>query len=199
MGSDPAPTAFGRHGLGPHVVGQRVVVRRIVEHETGPTGGPAFTDVLGVCERWSDGEAVVRRDDGDVVTIPTRLIVSGKPVPPRTSRLARITREEVDAHLDHVEQAGQPVWLGSLPQLARRFGPVDAVEVDASTDTLACRLDGREARAVVLDGWLVVIRLDDPALLGNLLDRAAEEGVSTVAFTDPRTADRADDLGLVSR
>ena len=36
--------------LGPHVVGTRVVIRRLVRGETGPSGGPAMTDVLGVCE-----------------------------------------------------------------------------------------------------------------------------------------------------
>jgi hypothetical protein len=35
--------------LGPHVVGQRVVVRRVVHGETGPSGGPALTDLLGTC------------------------------------------------------------------------------------------------------------------------------------------------------
>ncbi len=43
------------HRLGPHVVGQRVVVRRLLRGETGPSGGPAMTDVLGVCTSWGDG------------------------------------------------------------------------------------------------------------------------------------------------
>jgi hypothetical protein len=63
-----------------------VVVRRLVPGENGPTGGPAFTDVLGVCTSWEDGVCVVQPESGDPVTIPLELIVSGKPVPPRPSR-----------------------------------------------------------------------------------------------------------------
>ena len=47
------PTPGTAHGLGPHVVGQRVVVRRVVRGETGPSGGPAMTDVLGICTSWA--------------------------------------------------------------------------------------------------------------------------------------------------
>jgi hypothetical protein len=72
--------------LGPAQVGSRVVVRRILRGEVGPTGGPAFTDVLGVMESWADGVTTVRRADGSVVSIRTADIVSGKPVPPRPSR-----------------------------------------------------------------------------------------------------------------
>ena len=90
----------GRHGnpplLGPHVVGQRVVVRRLVRGETGPTGGPAMTDVLGVCESWDDGVVVVRREQGDLVTIETADIVSGKPVPPRPTRHRHLDPVEAD-------------------------------------------------------------------------------------------------------
>ncbi|HET7351353.1 MAG TPA: hypothetical protein VFJ28_10485 [Marmoricola sp.] len=72
--------------LGPHVVGHRVVVRRVVRGETGPSGGPAMTDVLGTCESWEDGVVTVRREDGTEVEIAVADIVSGKPVPPRPRR-----------------------------------------------------------------------------------------------------------------
>lgn len=83
--------------LGPHAVGTRVVVRRLVPGETGPTGGPAFTDVLGVLEGWDapGGDAVVRREDGVLVSFPTALVVSGKPVPARPSRFSRLSPEHV--------------------------------------------------------------------------------------------------------
>ena len=45
------------------MVGQRIVVRRILPGETGPSGGPALTDVLGVCLSWADGTCVVQRED----------------------------------------------------------------------------------------------------------------------------------------
>jgi len=83
-------------GLGPHVVGQRVVVRRLVRGETGPTGGPALTDVLGVMETWSGSEATVRKESGELVRIDVADIVSGKPVPPRPSVRMRVSAETAE-------------------------------------------------------------------------------------------------------
>lgn len=84
--------------LGPHVVGQRVVVRRVVPGETGPSGGPALTDVLGVCTAWGDGVCVVEPDspggDRTPVTIAIADVVSGKPVPPRPSPRLRVSPEQ---------------------------------------------------------------------------------------------------------
>lgn len=88
------PESSQAHRLGPHVVGQRVVVRRLVPDETGPSGGPAMTDLLGICLRWSDGECVVQPESGPAVTISWHLIVSGKPVPPRPSIRFRVTPRE---------------------------------------------------------------------------------------------------------
>lgn len=83
----------GQHRLGPHVVGQRVVVRRVVRGETGPTGGPALTDLLGTCVAWVDGVCVVQPAAGAPVRIAIGDIVSGKPVPQRPS-----VRDRVPAH-----------------------------------------------------------------------------------------------------
>lgn len=69
----------------------------MVPGETGPSGGPALTDVLGTCTAWGDGVCVVQPDgDGsrDPVTIPLADIVSGKPVPPRASTRHRVTPQE---------------------------------------------------------------------------------------------------------
>jgi ribosomal protein S18 acetylase RimI-like enzyme len=89
--------------LGPHVVGQRVVVRRVLPGETGPTGGPAMTDVLGICESWQDGLATVRREDGSLVEIRIADIVSGKPVPPRPSARLRVSTRDAESH-------AAPLW-----------------------------------------------------------------------------------------
>lgn len=70
-----------------------MVVRRLLRGETGPTGGPAFTDVLGVMESWSAGEALVRTEAGELVQIQVADIVSGKPVPPRPSVRLRVPVE----------------------------------------------------------------------------------------------------------
>lgn len=83
--------------LGDHVVGQRVVVRRLLPGETGPTGGPAFTDVLGDCIAWDP--CVVVTASGERVEIPVDLIVSGKPVPPRPSVRMRATVAECEVHV----------------------------------------------------------------------------------------------------
>ncbi len=92
------PRDPGRHLLGPHVVGQRVVVRRLLRGETGPTGGPAMTDLLGVCLAWGDGVCVVQPEAGGPVTIPLADLVSGKPVPPRPSVRHRVSTRDAELH-----------------------------------------------------------------------------------------------------
>jgi len=86
-----------RHGLGPHVVGQRVVVRRVVPGETGPSGGPAMTDVLGTLVSWDATTCVVTPEAGPPVTIARADIVTGKPVPPRSSVRQRVSVREAEA------------------------------------------------------------------------------------------------------
>ncbi len=90
------PRHTGQHRLGPHVIGQRVVVRRLVRGETGPSGGPAMTDLLGVCVGWDDSTCVVEPEEGEPVSIPIADIVSGKPVPPRASVRMRVPTREAE-------------------------------------------------------------------------------------------------------
>jgi ribosomal protein S18 acetylase RimI-like enzyme len=77
----------------------------VLPGETGPTGGPAMTDVLGICESWVGGIAAIRREDGSVVEIATADIVSGKPVPPRPSPRLRVSAREAESH-------AAPHWPG---------------------------------------------------------------------------------------
>ncbi|MEZ0578612.1 GNAT family N-acetyltransferase [Nocardioides sp. MH1] len=98
MTTEHDPRETGRHLLGPHVVGQRVVVRRLVRGETGPSGGPALTDLLGVCLAWGDGRCVVQPETGDPVEIALADIVSGKPVPPRPSVRMRVSSRDAELH-----------------------------------------------------------------------------------------------------
>ncbi|GAB3781168.1 hypothetical protein GCM10027601_10020 [Nocardioides ungokensis] len=84
--------------MGPHVVGSRVVVRRILPGETGPSGGPAMTDVLGICTAWGDGRCVIAPESGDPVEIRLADIVSGKPVPPRPSVRHRVGARAAEQH-----------------------------------------------------------------------------------------------------
>ena len=78
------------------MVGQRVVVRRVVAGETGPSGGPALTDVLGTCESWTGTALTVRREDGELVEVALADVVAGKPVPPRPSVHQRLPAEVAD-------------------------------------------------------------------------------------------------------
>jgi N-acetylglutamate synthase len=78
-----------RSALGPHCVGMRVVVRRVLRGRTGPSGGPLMSDVLGVMESWSDAATVLRTERGETVVVAVPDIVSGKPVPPRPATRRR--------------------------------------------------------------------------------------------------------------
>lgn len=115
------PHRTGRHLLGPHAVGQRVVVRRVLPGETGPTGGPAFTDLLGDLVAWPEPGtppeqryAVVLGADGSRTAVPLTEIVSGKPVPPRPSPRLRVGAREAEQHAlalwPGVEQAALGEW-----------------------------------------------------------------------------------------
>jgi GNAT superfamily N-acetyltransferase len=85
-------------------VGQRVVVRRVVPGETGPSGGPAMTDVLGTLVSWDATTCVVAPESGPAVSIPLDQIVTGKPVPPRASVRQRVSVRDA-------EMWALPLWL----------------------------------------------------------------------------------------
>ena len=84
------------HGLGPHVVGQRIVVRHRL-----PDG--SATDVLGVCTSWGADALTVDRDGPADKVGPTTIalvdVVTGKPVPPRASVRSRVEAQEVEEHV----------------------------------------------------------------------------------------------------
>lgn len=81
--------------LGPHVVGQRVVVRHLTG-QVGPTGGPEMTDVLGICVSWGEAECVIETETGERAHIGLKDVVSGKPVPPRPSIKHRISAYDAE-------------------------------------------------------------------------------------------------------
>lgn len=83
---------FGQHGLGAHLVGQRIVVRHLL-----PDG--RATDVLGTCLSWGEAELVVQRDGDGPVTIAIADVVTGKPVPPRASVRHRVSAHDVEVHV----------------------------------------------------------------------------------------------------
>jgi hypothetical protein len=184
--------------LGPHVVGQRVVVRRVVVGETGPTGGPAFTDVLGVCVAWDP--CVVETGSGSRVVIPLAEIVSGKPVPPRPSQRLRAGFGECESH-------------GGAPWVASFDAALDRVHVEAGSDTARAYDDagwqqvaetgfhlagvaklrrgwpaglsglGLAGAAYVNRDWLEVQPGSTP--LADLVEYAAEQGATTIWLHHP--------------
>ena len=90
--------------LGQDAVGKRVVVRHLVPGQAGPSGGPLMSDVLGVLERITDAELVIRRDDGTLARVARATYLTGKPVPPRPSPRPRIEAEQ----LQRIASAGWP-------------------------------------------------------------------------------------------
>lgn len=159
MGADVA----GRHLLGGHVVGQRIVLRRVLRGETGPSGGPRLTDLLGVCTAWGDGVCVVQPAAGPPVTIPLADIVSGKPVPPRPSVRHRVPAREAQQHgfalfADlETRPVGDWVLRRSPTATARRansvlaFGPSGVGDDYAQVTDFYAATTGRPIAAVLPD------------------------------------------------
>ena len=85
------------------------MVRRLVPGETGPSGGPAMTDVLGTCLAWDDRACVVAPDSGPPVTIPVGDIVTGKPVPPRGSVRQRVSTRDAEVR-------ALPLWTAATTE-----------------------------------------------------------------------------------
>ncbi len=184
------------HGLGPHVVGQRVVVRRVLRGETGPSGGPAMTDVLGTLVSWDAETCVVAPESGPVVTIALADVVTGKPVPPRGSVRQRVSTREAEIRAlplwtsPSTEPLGE--WVlrlveGERGRRSRRANSCLAVgdpglplaeaadEVRAyygarSRDALVQTEAGSSVEAGLVDlGWQVLDPLDAPYLVGSLV------------------------------
>lgn len=148
---------LGSHTLGPHVVGKRVVVRRVLRGRTGPSGGPAFSDVLGICTSWADGTCVVQPETGEPMVIATADIVSGKPIPPRPSPRHRVSAQEAQlralALWPGLETRPLGDWLlrHSPASTARRANSVLAMTPSGVADDYAQVVDfyrGRTGRPI---------------------------------------------------
>ena len=146
-----------QHLLGPHVVGKRIVVRRILRGDTGPSGGPALTDLLGVCTAWGDGVCVVQPESGDPVTIATADIVSGKPVPPRPAPRLRVGAAEAQVRALalwpdlEIEPLGDWLLRHSPASTARRANSVLAMApsgVDDDYDRVVAFYASRTGRPI---------------------------------------------------
>jgi N-acetylglutamate synthase len=67
-------------------LGTRVVIRYRLPGQTGPSGGPLATDVIGLLRAWSSTEIEIERRDGTLVRVDQSAIVAAKPVPPPPTR-----------------------------------------------------------------------------------------------------------------
>jgi len=113
----------GSHTLGPHVVGQRVVVRHLL-----PDG--RASDVLGTCTAWGADSLTIDPDGpadrAGPVVIALADVVTGKPVPPRASVRARVPARDVELHsfADWAEVVREPLgeWVvRSSPPIGGRL------------------------------------------------------------------------------
>ena len=116
-------TRPGSHTLGPHLVGQRIVVRHLL-----PDG--RASDVLGTCTSWGADSLTIDRDGppdrAGPVVIALSDVVTGKPVPPHASVRARVTAREVELHsfADWPEVVREPLgeWVvRSSPPIGGRL------------------------------------------------------------------------------
>jgi GNAT superfamily N-acetyltransferase len=82
--------------LSADLVGARIVVRVRIPGETGPSGGPAMRDIIGVLTAWGPTDLMVERADGTVETVRRADVVTGKPVPPRASVRQRVPAADLE-------------------------------------------------------------------------------------------------------
>lgn len=156
------------------------MVRSIVPGEIGPTGGPAFTDVLGVLEAWADGVLSIRTETGQVVSIPADLVVSGKPVPPRPSRFSRMTIEEVEqrctaavprAESRDLDDRHIRVVTGSAAEadlIAEGWQPLDAQPAQGEVHLAGVAALCRELHEVAIDEIEYETGLGDDAVFASV-------------------------------
>ena len=147
------------------------MVRRLLPGETGPSGGPAMTDVLGICTSWGEAACTVQPESGPEVRIPLAEIVAGKPVPPRASVRQRVSPRDAHVHgfalFPDLETSPLGDWIlrSSPTATARRansvlaFGPsgvpgdVDAVVAHYDRPVAAVLPDSTEERLFRDRGW----------------------------------------------
>jgi ribosomal protein S18 acetylase RimI-like enzyme len=98
--------------LSADLVGTRIVVRVRIPGETGPSGGPAMRDVIGVLTAWDATQLSVERADGVVETVRHADVVTGKPVPPRASVRQRVPAAELQRICARGWQAPRTEELG---------------------------------------------------------------------------------------
>ena len=173
-----------------------MVVRRLVPGESGPTGGPAFTDLLGVCTSWEADVCVVQPDTGRAVAIPLSLIVSGKPVPPRASPRQRISARDAElltASLVGIETTPLGEW-----QLRFEPDPVGRIR-NRFNSCLGIGDPGVPLADAAARVRAFYVARDRPARIQVELDSPAERGLRSLGWEPVPGRDSHFLLGSLSR
>lgn len=82
-----------RPSIGTADIGHRIVVRRRLPGRSGPTGGQAYSDVLGILQSWDRQTLRVRRADDAIVEIPISEVARAKRVPAAPAKRSSGQRE----------------------------------------------------------------------------------------------------------
>ena len=189
MTDAPEPHRVGRHLLGPHVVGQRVVVRHLL-----PDG--RASDVLGVCTSWG-AETVVIRSDRGPVEVAIADIVTGKPVPPRPSVRHRVAAHDVGLHVASLWPSLTTEPLGSWvlrcsPPLGGRLRRRGNSALAMTDPGLSLAAAGERVRAFYAE-------LDQAPLLQVEAGGELEASLTPLGFTPLGGGDAHCQLASVSR
>ena len=96
MSSDRSTPRWPDDGWVTYATGRRVSVRSLAGG-TGPSGGPALRDVVGVLERAAPAQWTIRKRTGERVTVDPGQVVSAITVPDLPARLRSASDVEVGA------------------------------------------------------------------------------------------------------
>jgi N-acetylglutamate synthase len=185
------------HRLGPHVVGQRVVVRRLLRGQTGPSGGPAMTDVLGTCTAWGGGRCTVVPESGEPVEIELADIVSGKPVPPRPSVRQRVPVRAAEEHTLHLFPGLETERLGDW--VLRTIPVIEGRLVKRANSALAMGDPGIAVEDAAERVRAFYTALERPVLAQVERDSEVSEALSGLGWTTVPRGDADFLMGSVAR
>ncbi len=183
-------TSGAQHLLGPHVVGQRVVIRHLL-----PDG--RATDVLGVCLAWTDDQVVVDRDGAGPVRIALADVVTGKPVPPRASVRHRVSAYDVELHTSSLWPSLRVEPLGDW--LLRAAAPYNGRLRKRANSALAVRAPDMALPAAAAGVRAFYGALEQDPLIQVTAGSDLEQALASLGFVPLGDGDAHCQLAPVSR
>ncbi len=105
IGPSPPDVKWPDPSWAPAAVGRRVTVRRATG-ETGPTGGPAYRDVVGILVDITGNLWSIKRRTGETVTVDPSVVVAAKVVPAMPAR----PRTALDIDVGALEELAALAW-----------------------------------------------------------------------------------------